>query len=258
MAAKVVRKSTWFCNESHVCFLTTLHYVIYTSASINSSRFPDINMGVQVGLYGDCTPMSGNWCGAGLKCVWQQQYYSKCLPITDTAAPPTSATRTGCITNNSVPARQGGAVTNFDTGSFASQHCLGNTNARKAFDCAHAGGITSAKAKNAIATNKWVAINDVNLGGFDKWTHCGKCVEVTAKWTKTGHAPIKTTLGPLLIADRCSECPDAAIDLKSAAYADLGIPRGAIQPGQTDGGTTKMETSWRFVSCDDPYKIVRQ
>ena len=43
------------------------------------------------------------------------------------------------------------------------------------------GGIDNPVSKNAMATGKSVAINDVNLGGFDKWTNCGKCVQVTAK-----------------------------------------------------------------------------
>ena len=154
--------------------------------------------------------------------------------------------------------RQGGAITNYETGSFTQQHCLGNTNARKAFDISLPGGITSPTAKNAIATNKWVAVNDVNLGSFDKWSNCGMCVQVTAKLAQDGKPPISTTVGPLLIADRCSECPDAAIDLKSGAYKDLGIERGSVQPDQTDGGTTKMETSWHFVACGTPYKVIRE
>ena len=156
------------------------------------------------------------------------------------------------------PSRQGGAITNYETGSFLQQHCLGNTNARKAFDTSLSGGPDNAIAKSAIEINKWVAVNDVNLGGFDVWTNCGKCVQVTAKLAQDGKPPISTTVGPLLIADRCSECPDAAIDLKSAAYKDLGIERGSVQPDQTDGGTTKMETSWHFVACGTPYKVIRE
>jgi hypothetical protein len=154
-------------------------------------------------------------------------------------------------------AHQNGAVTNFDTGSFSTQHCLGNVEARKSYLKNRPEGENDPISKLAINSNKWVAINDVNLGpGF---ANCGKCVTVTITIKKPVDKIDHTaTIGPLLVADRCSECPDNAIDLKSAAYKSLQIPngRGSIQPDQNDGGTTTMTTSWTAADCSDEYAVV--
>ncbi|KAJ3086528.1 hypothetical protein HK102_012975 [Quaeritorhiza haematococci] len=130
-----------------------------------------------------------------------------------------------------------GAVTSYDTAAFGTQHCLGNTQARAAFD-RNTGGINSRVSKDAQRTNKWVALNDVNLGpGFG---NCGKCVKVTVDVRKQGARVAKTL----------------------AAYRDLGlsgggpITRGSVQPGQTDGGTTTMTTRWVPASCNEPYRVV--
>ena len=155
------------------------------------------------------------------------------------------------------PSRINGDITWFEANSFSQMHCVANVEARKAFDKTLPGGPDHPLAKIALATNKWVAMNDVNLGGFEVCTNCGKCVQVTASFKKLDLPLIKTTIGPLLVADRCGECPDLAIDLRPPAFKDLGIPRQAIQPGQDDGGSAKMETSWHFVSCDGEYKVTR-
>ncbi|KAJ3081555.1 hypothetical protein HK102_002274 [Quaeritorhiza haematococci] len=151
-----------------------------------------------------------------------------------------------------------GFVTSYDSGAFTTQHCLGNTQARRAFNT-NTGGINSRVSQTAQRTNKWVALNDLNLGpGFQ---NCGKCVKVTVDVRK-GTARVAKTIGPLLVADRCGECGNEAIDLKSAAYRDLGlsgggpITRGSVQPGQTDGGTTTMTTRWVPASCNEAYRVV--
>jgi hypothetical protein len=154
-------------------------------------------------------------------------------------------------------AHQNGAVTSFDTNSFSTQHCLGNVEARKSFLKNRPEGENDPISKLAISSNKWVAINDVNLGpGF---ANCGKCVTVTITIKKSVDKIDHTaTIGPLLVADRCAECPDNAIDLKSAAYNSLKIPngRGSIQPDQNDGGTTAMTSSWTAADCSREYAVV--
>lgn len=149
-------------------------------------------------------------------------------------------------------------MTSYETGSFAEQHCLGNYHAKIAYEKSLPGSINNPISKAAIASNKWVALNDVNLGGFDVFSNCGKCVQVTAMYARKGEPTVKTTVGPLLVADACTACSDTSIDLKSAAYDDLGISRGSVQPQYNDAGNSKMETSWHFVSCNTPYKVVSE
>ena len=152
-----------------------------------------------------------------------------------------------------------GQITQYDTGGFSQQHCLGNTEARKSFLRNRPGGENDPISKIAISTNKWVALNDINLGpGF---SNCGKCVSVTISLKKAVDRIDHTaSVGPLLVADRCYECANNAIDLKSAAYASLGIPngRGSIQPQHNDEGTTVMVSSWHPVNCSEPYAVVRK
>ena len=150
-----------------------------------------------------------------------------------------------------------GIVTSFLQGPYKTQHCLGNTQAIQKYTQNLPGGLENPLSKNAGQQGLWVSLSANNVGR-ENWENCGKCIKLTVSIKKPSMGiNIKKTIGPLIVADVCSNCDDNHVDLTSQAYSALGITsRTVIEPLNTDSGSTEMASDWTPVDCNSPFSII--
>lgn len=87
--------------------------------------------------------------------------------------------------------KENGQVTQYgSSNTFEQFHCSGNVAASASFKR----NINPSAIAAFKSNGRWVAVNDVNLGGGEPAPNCGKCVTVSVFLHKQGSAPFMRSM----------------------------------------------------------------